>query len=487
MLIRSVIVILLLAKLPLNVNLMAQEMDTTWTRTYGEEEFDYSSSIIIDSTDNCYLICGASTVNENTDVYLLKVDENGDTAWTNRYGGPGFDVGLSVSQTPDACYIIAGQTNSYGEGAIDIYLLKVNNIGDTIWTNSFGGLLADLTYSVQATEDGGCIVAGHTASFSDNIDIWILRVDSNGDTLWTRRYGGEGNEEAYCMQPVSDDRYIIAGHTTSFGAGSSDIYLLMLNAEGDTIWTKTYGTDQQEYSKYVHPLYDGGFLILGGRRTSDYPLADVLVIRINENGDTLWTGLYGGEYDEDQGYSAIPLEDEGFLLVGQSSPLGYDHMELNLLRLDNNGDSLWSRLYGGPEYDGARSIVMGNNGNYLVCGYSLSFGAGNGDVWLLSFDAETGISIEIDNIKPTNLYFSQSYPNPFNASTTISYSLPEQSDVRIEIYNILGEKVAVLFEGSRKAGHHTVTWQAINNPSGVYFARLQARGHSDNVKMVLLK
>ncbi len=165
-----------------------------------------------------------------------------DTLWTKAFGGTNEDYGRSVQETSDGGYIIAGYTKSFGAGSYDVYLIKTDANGDTTWTKTYGGSNIDQGYSVEQTSDGGYIIAGNSKSFGAGLDdVYLIKTDANGDTTWTKTYGGSNIDQGYSVEQTSDGGYIIAGYTKSFGAGSYDVYLIKTDANGDTTWTKTYG------------------------------------------------------------------------------------------------------------------------------------------------------------------------------------------------------------------------------------------------------
>ena len=145
--------------------------------------------------------------------------------------------GDTLWKTTDEGYIITGHTWSY-----DIWLIKTNASGDTLWTKTFGGMDFDWSFSVQQTADGGYIITGWTESFgAGDRDIWLIKTNANGDTLWTKTFGGNGDDGGSQVQQTIDEGYIITGWTESFGAGDDDIWLIKTNADGDSLWTKTFG------------------------------------------------------------------------------------------------------------------------------------------------------------------------------------------------------------------------------------------------------
>jgi hypothetical protein len=166
------------------------------------------------------------------DVYLIKTDANGDSLWTKTFGGTDNDFGLSIQQTTDGGYILVGETYSFGAGNDDVYLIKTDANGDSLWTKAFGGIGNDFGNSIEQTTDGGYIIGASTYSFgAGNVDVYLIKTDANGDSLWTKTFGGTAYDGLRSVQQTIDGGYIIAGYTNSFGAG---IYLIKTDANGNS-------------------------------------------------------------------------------------------------------------------------------------------------------------------------------------------------------------------------------------------------------------
>ena len=240
--------------------------DTIWTRTY-EGDRGYS---VQRTSDGGYIIAGRiwSYDTGSKDVYLIKTDASGDMIWTRTYGGSSDEESRSVQQTLDGGYILAGYTQSYGAGSKDVYLIRTDASGEPIWTRTYGGSSYDLAYSVQQTSDGGLIVVGSTLSYGAGYsDVYLIKTDVSGNTIWTQTYGGSEGDGGYSVQQTSDGGYILAGYTQSYGAGSKDVYLIKTDVSGDTIWTRTYGGNREDESHSVQQTLDGGYILAGSTRS----------------------------------------------------------------------------------------------------------------------------------------------------------------------------------------------------------------------------
>jgi hypothetical protein len=165
---------------------------------------------------------------------FLSVESYGQINFERFYGGDGIDRGYSVQQTLDGGYIIAGYTTSFGAGEQDIYLVKTDSLGETIWTNTFGGPGWENGHAVQQTyPDGGYIITGYTDSFgAGSSDVYLVKTDVNGDTVWTRTYGGEGEDAGLFVQQTFDSGYIIAGNIDFWNLEAPGLYLIRTDSDG---------------------------------------------------------------------------------------------------------------------------------------------------------------------------------------------------------------------------------------------------------------
>jgi len=460
-----------------SVGLFASAPDTAWTKTYGGDGYDRGYSVQ-QTTDGGYIVAGSteSYGAGEEDVYLIKTNSLGDTLWTRTYGDTVEDRGYSVQQTTDGGYIVAGSTESYGAGGHDVYLIKTNGFGDTLWTRTYGGTGSDKGYSVQQTTDGGYIVAGNFNSrWPTWADIYLIKTNSLGDTLWTRTYGGEDSEYGFSVQQTSDGGYIIAGETDSYSAGrlDYDVYLIKTNSLGDTLWTRAYGdTTGNDDGRSVQQTSDGGYIVAGTTLSYDH-YYDVYLIKTDSLGDTLWTRTYG-RGSNDWGKSVQQTTDGGYIVAGS---------DFYLIKTNSLGDTLWTRTCWEQAAYFGYSVQQTTDGGYIVAG-DVS------DVCLMKIKPEEGgIEEEIN----TGLFsLSPADPNPFTNGTTVKYELSKRSDVDVSVYNMLGQKVRDLFSGKQSSGVHSVSWDGLGNSggklsSGIYLFKIEVGDKKASRKVTLVR
>jgi ribosomal protein S11 len=258
----------------------------SFAKTYGGTYRDYASSVQ-QTSDGGYIVAGGTTSFGAglSDVFLVKTDASGNIIWAKTYGGTNSDWAFSVQQTSDGGYIVAGRTYSFGAGEDDAFLVKTDASGNIIWAKTYGGTGYDNASSVQQTSDGGYIVAGWTYSFgAGDYDIFLIKTDANGNIIWAKTYGGTDDDRAYSVQQTSDGGYIVAGYTASFGAGFYDIFLIKTDANGNLQWAKTYGEMDDDWASSVQQTSDGGYIVAGGTTSFGAGWSDFFLIKTDANG-----------------------------------------------------------------------------------------------------------------------------------------------------------------------------------------------------------
>ena len=492
----------------------AQEI--TFQKTIGWYSSEYGYAVN-NTIDGGYITVGrTNSFNlSDDDVYLTKTDSEGNLIWTKALGGDGEDIGYDIQQTTDEGYIITGLTTSFGLSSGHVYLIKTNINGDPVWSKAFTGI----GHSVRQTTDDGYIVAGYSFNFPNSDDITLIKTDMNGDTLWTKNIGGTEAERAQAVRQTEDGGYIITGQTQSFGVAYNDVFLIKADSTGNIIWSKTYGGADNDYAHDVQQTLDGGYIITGYTWSFSSGSGDIYVIKTDNNGDLLWANAYGGT-GYDLGYTVIQTSDGGYTVAGYTDSFGAGNEDVYLIRIDGSGSLLWSKTYGGSNYEEGYSVYQTSDSGFVISGEISSAGTGGVDVYLIKTDKNgnsgcnesnpstittttvtqvttanfgsfsggvvttaitivrsggelttlcSTVSVEDNKLEPLNEYLlNQNYPNPFNPSTTIRYTIPsviasgtkQSALVTLKIYDVLGNEVATLVNEEKPAGSYEVEFSA---------------------------
>jgi hypothetical protein len=469
--------------------------DVLWSKNYGGpyNEGGYGCH---ETSDGNFVIAGStfSYGHGDHDFYLVKLDTLGETLWTRTFGGTSADYGHDIDQTPDGGFIIVGTTLSFGAGKEDIYLIRTDAQGDTIWTKTFGGIQTDEGWSVRVTSDSNVIICGTTSSSGAGYaDVWLLKVNLSGNLLWTKTFGGAGGESGFAVRETPDNGFIAVGATGSFGEGYSSIYAIRTNANGDSLWAKTYGGPKADFGYSVEVTLDGGFIFAGATGSYGLGYYDAYVVKTDANGNFEWDKTYGGAKD-DRAYGISITSDGGYLVVGTTESFGAGLVDQYAIKIDPIGTEMWHRTFGGTQSDYCRMALVTSKNDFLLTGYSYSYSAGGSDLYILKIEGEASTDVyePRDRNLPEGFDLAQNYPNPFNLSTTISFTLPRASEVAFSIYNIIGQVVKEYPAASLSAGTYTLQWDGTNDhgnvtASGIYFYRIQTAKWSATKKMVLLK
>ena len=361
----------------------AEEPKVEWSKTFGGADEAYGKSVQ-QTSDGGYIIAGYTNSfgAGELDVYLIKTDENGEEEWGKTFGGADDDWGRSVRQTSDGGYIIAGETNSFGAGRNDVYLIKTDENGEEEWSKTFGGSSCDHGYSVRQTSDGGYIIAGDTGSFGAGLDdVYLIKSDEDGEEEWNKTLGGSNTDRGYSVEQTSDGGYIITGETNSFGAGLDDVYLIKTDENGDEVWSKTFGESHFDTGNSVQQITDGGYIIAGETNSFGAGWEDnVYLIKTDENGGEEWNKTFGGT-EWDCGNSIQQTTEGGYIIAGFTCSFGAKKSDGCLIKTDEEGELEWSRIFGGRDYDMGYSVMQTSDGGYIIAGDTRS--SGDWDVGLI--------------------------------------------------------------------------------------------------------
>ena len=347
-------------------------------------EYSWDTTKVLNGTHTITVAAIDNINNSGSASIAVNVNNLGGTTWQKTYGGNNADQAKSIQQTTDGGYIVAGWTDSFGTG-IDAYILKLKSDGSLDWYKTYGGSNDDAANSIQQTVDGGYIVAGCTYSFGDVGNVYILKLKSDGTLDWYKTYGGSGHEWANSIQQTVDGGYIVAGWTDSLGAGY-DAYILKLKSDGSLDWYKTYGGSGDDFANSIQQVADGEYIVAGQTYPFGADKGDVYVLKLKSDGTLDWQKTYGGSND-DAGDSIQQVADGEYIVAGYTRSFGAGYYDVYVLKLKSDGSLDWYKTYGGSNYDAANSIQQTVDGGYIVAGCTWSFGAGLSDVYVIKMDA----------------------------------------------------------------------------------------------------
>jgi hypothetical protein len=316
---------------------------STFAKTIGGSLTDVANSII-QSSDGGYAVAGyAESFGAGGDIYVVKLDSSGNVQWTKTIGGSAWDGASSIIQSSDGGYVVAGYTYSFGAGNGDFYVVKLDSSGNVIWTKTIGGSSYDFAYSIIQSSDGGYAVAGGTYSFgAGSSDFYVVKLDSAGNVIWTKTIGGSNTDEAYSIVQSSDGGYVVAGRTRSFGAGYGyDFYVVKLDSSGNVVWTKTIGGGDSDGANSVIQSSDGGYVVAGSTRSFTEDV-NIYVVKLDANGNVVWTKTIGGS-SNDVAFSIIQSSDGGYVVAGGTTSFGAGSADFYVVKMDANGNVCFSQ------------------------------------------------------------------------------------------------------------------------------------------------
>lgn len=257
-----------------------------------------------------------------------------------------------------------------------------------LYEQTFGGSNVDYNYALINCSDSGYIMAGHTSSFgAGSIDAWVVKVDMAGNHQWNYTMGGTGEEVVFNIIPTLDDGYALTGLTESFGSGDWDVWLIKIDNTGQIQWNQTYGGAEKDYGGDLVLTPEGEYVIFGYTESFGLGARDFYLIKTDASGNMLWNKTYGG-FNSERGSSIILTEDGGFLLIGVTETSTYGSQDIWIVKTDSNGNHLWNRTFGGPNIDAPFGVIPSLDDGFIITGRTDSYGAGGADAWLIKIDQD---------------------------------------------------------------------------------------------------
>jgi hypothetical protein len=263
--------------------------------------------------------------------------------------------------------------------------IECSEIVNVEWNNTFGATKNEAAYSITKTGDGGYILAGSTTSLGAGLsDFWLVKTDSSGTMNWNKTYGGTGDDIASAIIQAGDG-FVILGMTSSFGAGGFDYWLVRVDSDNNILWNRTYGGVADDFGTSVIKTSDGGYALTGWTNSFGSGGEDIWLVKTDGSGNMVWNKTYGSNYN-DEAHDLVQTGDGGYLIAGDTS-FASGNEDACLLKVGSNGSMLWNRTFGGPALDTFLSIVQLNDGSIALSGCTASYGSGSNDAWLVKTDS----------------------------------------------------------------------------------------------------
>ncbi len=294
-----------------------------WDETFGEKGTDIANSIT-QTKDRGYIIAGFiwTVYASKQDFWIIKLDENGNIEWGKTFDGDENDIAYSIIQTEDGGYAVAGSTGVRVWGETNCWVIKLDAKGNMEWDNNFGGTGWDEIYSIIQTKDGSFITTGCVWSKgAGRGDVRVVKLNKRGDLVWDKTFGGSENDEAYSIFQTNDGGYAIAGFTVLEDTGDRDIWVIKLDKNGNKVWDRTFGGTSEDWANSIIQNKNGNYVIAGWTKSMGAGKTDVWIVKLDKRGNLIWDKTFGGS-ENDEAHSIIQADDGGYAITGWSKSKG---------------------------------------------------------------------------------------------------------------------------------------------------------------------
>jgi len=541
--------------------LFAQNEDWLWAKQAGGISGDKGYSIAVDAYGNSYITgyfresatFGTTTLTSSSDygsdIFVAKMDINGNWLWAKQAGGTDYHGGYGIAVDANGNSYVTGYfsgsatfgtTTLTSSGYEDIFVAKLDINGNWLWAKQAGGTSSDIGYGIAVDAYGNSYVTGYFKSSSCSFgtitltssgyeDIFVAKLDINGNWLWAKQAGGTSEDGGTSIAVDANGNSYVTGSfkesanfgtTTLTSSGSWDIFVAKIDHNGNWLWAKQAGGTDNDGGISIAVDDNGNSYVTGGFYgsscsfstitliNSSIEYSDIFVAKIDYNGNWLWAKQAGGTgYDagygiavDTNGNSYVTGEFDGSATFGTTTFTSSGGSDIFVAKLDSNGNWLWAKQAGGTDDDYGKGIAVDNNGNSYVTGYFWSSATFGTTTLTSSSDYGSDIFVtklgEVNSIDlPDIISFNgirSIYPNPFNPLTTIDYEISMPADVKIEVYNNRGQLVRNFILGYKEQGSYKLTWEGKDNngclcSTGIYYIRMQAGKEIYIKKAVLLK
>lgn len=357
-----------------------QPLKVIFDKTYGAK--DEEKAFCIQTKKYLgYIIAGHQISKRGDyDFYLLRLNSKGGLMWKKNYGHKSEEKATAVYTTKDGGFIVVGTALIGDNRGSDIWLIKLSSKGDVQWSKIYGKKAVETVNAVTETSDGSFLIAGSTSSEGKGFsDFLLIKFNKKGKLLWKKVIGGAGNDEAFAIHEIRGGGYIVAGSTGSKGAGGVDGWIVKLSPKGKILWDRTIGGRLTDEIFDIKQTKDNGYILTGYSDSYSTIWRDVWIIKLDQNGKTVWEEVLG-EMGVDEGRSVIENRKGEYIIAGSYTSQETGFADIWILKIDKNGKKVWEQAFGNKKEDKAYSIVEDEHGAYVVTGYSTSAKGENIDI-----------------------------------------------------------------------------------------------------------
>ena len=416
---------------------------------HGNNEEDIANSIV--QYEYNFFIVGTTRKDHkrSTNYYVLQLHSNGSLKKEFVFGNTHYDIGKDIIVDEDGIYVL-GQTWDGGYGNNDMFLHKLNHEGDKKWSEFYGGPNNELGHKFIKTKDGGFSMAGHNRSLDDFGDAYLVKSNSEGEIIWESHFGERYVDHGFDVIENSNGEFLLIGTMGGFFVANccdfqnpdADIFIVKTNSLGEKIWEKTYGGDGHDWAKEIIAAPNGGYFVCGSTQSEGAGSFDFFLLKIDENGNQLWFKTYGGT-DFDYGESLGLNKEQNLYILGSSASFSDnfkpDHY---LIKTNLEGEIIWTKTFGGEGSDYSSALICTSDSGCVFTGTTSNGSLGNKDIVFYKI-SKTGEALVVSAIPPINDSIEQIsvYPNPVQNKFSVFIETKINTNFQINIYNATGQKV----------------------------------------------
>lgn len=439
----------------------------------GSEQEDIAHSLKM--FEGKYYIVGTTRKNAKSakDYFLIQLRSNGSIERRYIFGFPRHDIGNQVIVDNEGIFIF-GNAYDWGYSNVDMHLFKINNSEEPEWEQFYGTQYQDMGLNAIRTQDGGFALIGNSNTQSDGGDFYFVKTDKKGNVQWEKLFGPRFVDYGFSLIETNNGNFVLAGTEngfynptqTDFVTHDADALLIKTNNAGEQIWYKTFGGNSHDWVKDIIEAPDGGYLVCGSTQSFGAGSFDVLLMKIDEDGNELWKKTFGGpefEYGE-----KICLSDDGNLYLTATSASFSDNKKPNhlIIKTDLSGNEIWSKVLGTDDSDYSSGIVATPDSGLVFTGWTKNGEHGKTDIifYKLSKNGETQV---ISGLTPTDSVTSMVvFPNPAKDKFTVEIISAFQDEFNFDLFDINGKIIR-----SKKIKSNQKYQIEVHLKSGIYFYR----------------